>query len=171
MNATAAAGCTPRAHSRPAIGTEAHSHPGSAAPASAADGTASRVERGRTRSSRAGDTSAVIAPLTRVPRTRKGRAWTTMATNTVVQVRSATGSSEPPSSPRLPRATTTSSTTSRPSTRRRGSPGATSGAAPPGLSIDLMSEQSSPGTATALVLVPLPCQTWFRQGPCEGSHG
>jgi hypothetical protein len=48
----------------------------------------------------AGDTSAVMAPLIRIPRTRKGRAWTTMATNTVVQVRKTTGLSEPVRVPR-----------------------------------------------------------------------
>jgi hypothetical protein len=136
MNATAAAGCTPLAQRRPAIGTEAHSHPGRAVPASAAPGTASSGEDGSSRASTAGDTSAVIAPLTRTPRTRKGRACTTMATNTVVQVRRATGSREPPSIPRVPRTTTTSSTTSRPSTRRRGSPDASVWAAPPGSSVD-----------------------------------
>jgi hypothetical protein len=134
MNASAAAGWTPRAHKRPAIGTDAHSQPGSAVPASAAPGTASRVEDGRARSSTAGDTSAVIAPLTSTPRARKGRAWTTMATNTVVQVRSPTGSSDPRNSPRVERAITTSSTTSRPSSRRcRGSDGA---------SVDVMADKS-----------------------------
>jgi hypothetical protein len=41
-----------------------------------------------------------------------------MATNTVVQVRSATGLREPLTVPRVQRATMTSTTTSRPSTRR-----------------------------------------------------
>jgi hypothetical protein len=118
MNATAAAGCTPRAQRRPAIGTEAHSQPGRAVPATAALGTASTGDRGSSRASAAGDTSAVMAPLTRTPSTRKGRAWTTMATNTVVQVRSATGLREPLTVPRVQRATMTSTTTSRPSTRR-----------------------------------------------------
>ena len=85
-----------------------------------------------------GDTSAVMAPLIRTPRTRKGRAWMTMATNTVVQVRNATGLSEPVSVPREYRATTTSSTTRRPSTRRRGSRDVTSCAAWPGPSVDFM---------------------------------
>ena len=124
MNVTAAAGCTPRAVRRPAIGTEAHSHPGRAVPARAALGTASTADRGSSRSRTVGDTSAVIAPLTSTPSTRNGRAWVTMATNTVVQVRNATGLSELLSIPREYRATTTSSTTSRPSTRRRGWPDA-----------------------------------------------
>jgi hypothetical protein len=125
MNVSAAAGCTPRAHSRPAIGTEAHSHPGRAVPARAALGTARIGDFGSSRARAAGDTSALMAPLIRTPRTRKGRAWTTMATNTVVQVRNATGLSEPVSVPREYRATTTSRTMSRPSTRRRGTRGTT----------------------------------------------
>jgi hypothetical protein len=142
MNATAAAGCTPRAQRRPAIGTEAHSHPGSAVPARAALGTASSADRGNTRSSTAGDTSAVMAPLTRTPSTRNGRACTTMATNTVVQVRNATGLNEPCNIPRVESATTTSSTTSRPSTRRRDPPIATRPGTSPRPSVDLMA--SSP---------------------------
>jgi hypothetical protein len=160
MNATAAAGCTPRAQRRPAIGTEAHSHPGSAVPARAEPGTASTGERGSSRASSAGDTSAVMAPLTRTPSTRKGRAWTTMATNTVVQVRNATGLSEPLSVPRVERATTTSSTTSRPSTRRRGSRDATSCAALSGPSVDFM----------AGILGPrgdLPAQTLVHERPAR----
>src|SRR4029450_11738360 len=143
-NVRAPAGCTPRAHSRPAIGTEAHSHPGRAVPARAALGTASTGDFGSSRARAAGDTSALVAPLTRTPRARKGRAWTTMATNTVVQVRSATGLSEPVTVPREYRATTTSSTISRPSTRRRGTPDATSCAASPRPSVDLMARHSRP---------------------------
>jgi molybdopterin-binding protein len=142
MNATAAAGCTPRAQRRPAIGTEAHSHPGSAVPARAALGTANTAEDGSSRANTVGDTSAVMAPLTRTPSTRKGRAWVTMATNTVVQVRNATGLSEPVSVPREYRATTTSSTTSRPSTRRRGRPAATAWAASSRPGVDFMVRDS-----------------------------
>jgi hypothetical protein len=91
MNATAAAGCTPRAVRRPATGTEAHSHPGNAVPGNAAPGTASSADRGSSRSNTTGDTSAVMAPLTRTPSTRNGSAWVTMATNTVAQVRNTTG--------------------------------------------------------------------------------
>jgi hypothetical protein len=100
MKVSAAAGCTPRAQRRPAIGTEAHSHPGRAVPARAALGTASAGDFGSSRARAAGDTRALMAPLIRTPRTRKGRAWMTMATNTVVQVRNATGLSEPVSVPR-----------------------------------------------------------------------
>jgi hypothetical protein len=146
MNATAAAGCTPWAVRRPAIGTEAHSHPGNAVPASAALGTARTADRGSNRSSTAGDTSAVIAPLTKTPRARNGRAWTTMATNTVVQVRNATGSSEPLNIPLVERAMRTSSTTSRPSRRRGGSPEATRVAASRWPSVDLMGRDSRPPT-------------------------
>ena len=78
-----------------------------------------------------------MAPLTRTPSTRNGRACTTMATNTVVQVRNTTGLNEPCNIP-MESATTTSSTTSRPSTRRRGSGDATRWEASSGPSVDLM---------------------------------
>ena len=48
-NVSAAAGMAPRETSRPAIGTEPHSHPGRAAPATAATGTANAGRSGSTR--------------------------------------------------------------------------------------------------------------------------
>jgi hypothetical protein len=118
-NATAAAGCTPRAPNRPAIGTEAHSQPGNTAPANAAVGTANPTDPGRARSSTAGDSQAEMAPLTNTPNAKNGSACTTTATNTVAQVRRTTGSNDPCNNPRHDSAITTSNTTSRPSTRRR----------------------------------------------------
>ena len=84
-NARAAAGTTPRDISRPAMGTEPHSQPGSTTPAEAATGTARAGWRGMSRGRRSGGTKAAIAPLMITPSTRKGRAWKAMATKIVVQ--------------------------------------------------------------------------------------
>jgi hypothetical protein len=86
MKAKAAAGGTPRAVSRPAIGTAPHSEPGRATPASPAAGTATSGRLGSVRASHPGGTRALMAPLSTTPSTRKGRAWTPMDTKIVVQV-------------------------------------------------------------------------------------
>ncbi len=84
-NASAAAAGAPRATSRPAIGTDPHSHPGRAAPAAAAAGTARSWCRGRSRTIAPGGTKAAIAALTATPSTRNGSACTKTETNSVAQ--------------------------------------------------------------------------------------
>jgi hypothetical protein len=84
--AIAAGGCAPRATSRPAMGTEPHSHPGRATPASPAIGTATIDRLGSAFASHPGGIAAAIAPDTTTPSTRKGVAWTTMATKIVIQL-------------------------------------------------------------------------------------
>src|SRR6266487_3101192 len=84
-NASAAAGSAPRATSRPAIGTDPHSQPGSAAPAAAATGTASAGRRGSALGRKPAGTNAATAALITTPSTRNGIACTVIATNTVAQ--------------------------------------------------------------------------------------
>src|SRR5262249_34252802 len=88
-NASAAGGATPRAISPPATGTDAHSQPGSSAPAAPATGTAAYWLRGSARAKKAGGTNAAIAPEISTPSTRNGSACTHTATNTVAHVRTA----------------------------------------------------------------------------------
>src|SRR5215207_8608770 len=85
-NAIAAAGGTPCCMSRRDTGTEAHSQPGSASPASPATGTAAAWLRGSSRRSACGGTNAAISPLISTPSTRNGNACTTTATKTVAPV-------------------------------------------------------------------------------------
>src|SRR5690242_3498939 len=66
-NVSAAGAGTPRATSRPATGTELHSHPGSAAAVTAATGTANAVRFGTTRASAPGATNADSSALTTTP--------------------------------------------------------------------------------------------------------
>src|SRR6266508_1631275 len=84
-NASAAAGSAPRATSRPAIGTDPHSQPGSAAPAAAATGTASAGRRGSALGRKPAGTKAATAALITTPSTRNGIACTAIATNRVAQ--------------------------------------------------------------------------------------
>lgn len=72
--ASAADGATPRPIRRWATGTEPHSQPGSAAPATAATGTARTGWRGSIRVIQAAGTNAVTTPLTATPSTRNGTA-------------------------------------------------------------------------------------------------
>jgi hypothetical protein len=109
-NVTAAAGATPRATSRPAIGTEPHSQPGSATPATAATGTANPARSGNARASAAAGTYAAMAPLTATPNTRNGSACTQMATKMVVQLWSASPSTQSATNGRATTAPTTSAT-------------------------------------------------------------
>src|SRR5690606_14813382 len=85
-NARAAAGATPRRTSAPATGTDAHSQPGSTAPAAPATGTARAGRSGRARAKKDGGTNTAIAADSSTPSTRKGRAWSMTATNTVIQL-------------------------------------------------------------------------------------
>src|SRR6266498_2261960 len=84
-NASAAAGSAPRTTSRPAIGTDPHSQPGSAAPAAAATGTASAGRRSSALGRKPAGTKAATAALITTPSTRNGIACTAIATNTVAQ--------------------------------------------------------------------------------------
>ena len=118
MKAKAAAAGAPRAVSRPAIGTAPHSQPGRATPASPAAGTATSGRLGSVLASQSGGTRAAIAPLTRTPSTRKGRAWTLIDTNTVVHVCKAGPSSSPASGPRSQNASPTA-TASQPQAGKR----------------------------------------------------
>ena len=74
MKARAAGAGAPRATSRPATGTLLHSQPGTSTPASPATGTATDARRENTRARHPAGTKAAMAPLTRTPSTRKGRA-------------------------------------------------------------------------------------------------
>src|SRR5918997_496370 len=103
---SAAAGGTPCCMSRRDTGTEAHSHPGSAIPATPATGTAATVDRGNIRRNAAGGTKAAISPLTSTPSTKNGIACTHTATNTVAPVRTAAMSSIRISGPRTSSAST-----------------------------------------------------------------
>lgn len=85
-NASAAAGVTPRRTSAPATGTEAHSQPGRTAPAIPATGTAREGRLGSARAKNDGGTNTAMIADSSTPRTRKGNAWTTTATNTVIQL-------------------------------------------------------------------------------------
>jgi hypothetical protein len=69
--------------SDPAIGTDAHSHPGRTHPAAPAIGTASLVFFGRTRAKNVGGTYAAITADRTAPRMRNGVACTMIATKTV----------------------------------------------------------------------------------------
>ena len=82
---SAAAVGTPREIMRRATGTELHSHPGSAIPAIAAVGTAKSGRCGRARAIHSVGTSTAIPAEIRTPRTRNGRACSTIARNTVDQ--------------------------------------------------------------------------------------
>src|SRR5664280_2211179 len=86
MNASDADGRTPRSISRLEIGTDPHSHPGSAAPHTVATGTASAALLGMILANTRAGTNAAIAPDTTTPSTRNGVACTQMATNTVDQL-------------------------------------------------------------------------------------
>jgi hypothetical protein len=81
----AAAAGAPRETSRPAIGTDPHSQPGRAAPATAATGTASAGRSGRIRGRNPGGTNAAIAALMLTPRTRNGIAAIAIETKMVAQ--------------------------------------------------------------------------------------
>jgi hypothetical protein len=131
MNVSAAAGATPPEANRAAIGTDAHSQPGNATPASPAAGTATSGWRGSALASQLGGTSAVIAPLTSTPRTRNGNAWIVIDTKIVDQVRSAAPDRAPASRPRLPNATTISNSSSLPSNRGRRRRSASAGSCHP----------------------------------------
>ena len=118
MKVNAAAGETPLARSRAAIGTEAHSQPGRAAPARPAAGTASASCLGRALASQPGGTRAAMAPEMSTPRTRNGRAWMTIDTSSVDQNWTAEPSKNSATRPRLPSPTATSSTSSSTLNRR-----------------------------------------------------
>ena len=83
--ARAAAGVTPRRTRAPATGTDAHSQPGSTAPAALATGTARAGCFGRARAKNDGGTNTAIAADSSTPSTRNGSGWTITATNTVIQ--------------------------------------------------------------------------------------
>ena len=91
--ASAAESGRPCPISRRATGTDAHSQPGSTAPASPATGTASAGRLGSSRPSAAGDTKAAISPDSTTPSTRNGNACTQTATNTVAAMRTVEPSS------------------------------------------------------------------------------
>lgn len=74
---------TPLAISPPATGTDAHSQPGSTAPATPATGTASAGRRGSARRQKPSGTNDAIAAEIAAPKTRNGNACTQIATNTV----------------------------------------------------------------------------------------
>ena len=113
--ASAAAGVTPRETNRPAMGTEPHSQPGRAAPASAATGTARAGRRGSQRARVVGGTKASMAPLTTTPRTRNGIDCTAMATKMVDQLCTDGRSNTPvPIRPRTAAAATRPTSTARP---------------------------------------------------------
>ena len=97
--ARAAAGATPRDIRPLATGTEAHSQPGSTAPAAPATGTASAGFFGRALFQNEAGTKAAIAPESTTPSTRKGIAWTTIEMKIVAPVWSA-GSSKRPTNQR-----------------------------------------------------------------------
>ncbi len=82
MNVNAAAPDAP-SNNRRAIGTEPHSHPGSAAPPTPATRIAAPPRRGSQRASRSGVTNAATKPLTTTPSTRNGSACTNTPQNTV----------------------------------------------------------------------------------------
>lgn len=82
----AAAGATPRDTSRPATGTDEHSHPGRRAPAAPATGTANAVRVGTTCCSQVLGTRVDTAALSTTPSTRKGSACRVSDTNTVAQL-------------------------------------------------------------------------------------
>ena len=146
-NANAAAGATPRRSRPPAIGTDPHSHPGSATPAIPATGTASTARRGSALAKNSGGTNTAMAALITTPRTRNGIACTTIDTNTVAQVRIAGESNRPISGDRA--TTTTMSNTASTSTgsgrqnRRRPGPGRVAGSASP--------PTAAPGSAAGAV--------------------
>ena len=97
--ASAAAGGTPRDIKLLATGTDAHSHPGSTAPAHPATGTASAGFFGRAFFQNDAGTKAAIAPESTTPSTRKGSAWTMIEMKIVAPVWSA-GSSKRPTNQR-----------------------------------------------------------------------
>ncbi len=74
MKARAAGPAAPSPNRRRAAGTEPHSQPGSAAPATPAARTAALGRRGSQRARRSGETYAAMSPLTTTPRTRNGSA-------------------------------------------------------------------------------------------------
>nr|WP_267901662.1 hypothetical protein [Jiangella rhizosphaerae] len=119
MNASAAAGAAPSAVSRPAMGTEPHSHPGKTAPARLADGTATAGRSGSSRAMSEDGTNAVTAPLTTTPRTRKGSACSVIDTNTVDHVCSVALSNQPATWGRSTTARTSTSTSSSGTNRPR----------------------------------------------------
>ena len=84
---------SPATTSRPAMGTEPHSQPGRAAPATAATGTEYAARSGRTRGRKSGGTNAAIAALISTPRARNGIAWTKIETKIVAQCATAGRSS------------------------------------------------------------------------------
>ena len=92
---SAAAGGVPCEMSRPAIGTEPHSQPGSASPAAPAAGTAKSWRFGTMRCTRSGDTNAAIAPLITTPRTKNGSACKLIETNSVDHSRSSSSVNHP----------------------------------------------------------------------------
>jgi hypothetical protein len=85
-NANAAAGVTPWRTNAPATGTDAHSQPGSTAPATPATGTARSGRAGNAQAKNDGGMNATMSADSSTPRTRNGRAWSITATNTVIQV-------------------------------------------------------------------------------------
>ncbi len=85
-NASAAEGVTPRRTKAPATGTDAHSQPGSTAPANPATGTASAGCFGNARAKNDGGTNTAKHAESTTPMTRNGSACTTTATNTVIQL-------------------------------------------------------------------------------------
>ena len=98
--------------SRPAIGTDPHSHPGNAAPANVATGTASDRAVGISRAMARGATNAASAALTVTPSTRNGSACTVIATKIVAQWAIASLSSRRASRGRDNAAITTTAATS-----------------------------------------------------------
>ena len=115
----AAAGGVPAPTSRPAMGTEPHSHPGRASPARPAEGIARAVRRGTKRRTRSGDTYAAIRPLTTTPRTRNGSAWMTIETNSVPQSRTSSLWKKPTRFRRTNARSSGTSSTHGPRPRRR----------------------------------------------------
>jgi dienelactone hydrolase len=116
-NVSAAAGVTPRRTSAPATGTDAHSQPGSTAPAAPATGTASPGRLGNARAKNDGGTNTAIDADSTTPSTRNGRAWVTTAMNTVIQLCNAGPDSSSEIGPRA--MVTSSSTTVKASTELR----------------------------------------------------
>ena len=88
MNVSAAAPTAPSPKSRRATGTDPHSHPGNAAPATPAVSTAAAAFFGNQRASRSGETNAAIRPLMTTPSTRNGTACRNTPQKTVPAVAS-----------------------------------------------------------------------------------
>ena len=117
-NATAAPGETPRRIRVAATGTDPHSHPGNATPASPATGTAKEGRRGSARWKNDAGTATARTVDTATPNMMYGEACTQIATKTVNQAATAGADSRSGAST-LSASATTSTATSASTDRRR----------------------------------------------------